>query len=643
MSEAITELNTAPPGRSENNRGFIEQFFAMSHLDPLRLCAPVEFTDVRPERGFDPIIGALRTRVRTMTSGLDALDQQLGVQMPTMVQRFDPRRGAQQLIGEMDVFRLHRVFSGDPALPDKADRLGFAGLLESRRGEPGAPPGIEVKPPLPVIESRAFHRLKWTDPVVQSALEQQDQWYRWRSRRAWHAAWAEQTPVWERQLNAVRRELSQVVQRLTDHAQRNDIVSFGQRAKDLYRTRTGVSYLLPSQGDMEPFYQATLRRFIAYFVAQGRLRPTATPGDILREVVGAEGWRQMLAKSVQHGPEQAAMHIADRLKQDIKRLFRYQTPDEQPLLPGLSELLAAAADKPAEPIAPEDLTQFRHKIAGLVPGGFSPQGNGPLKILIAYAGKSRDPEVEDFLANNLNLAREPGAVYEFRAVDAESVVVVLVRTSMSVTEVPELRSTLRQWSDAVHHEEPQDFLKWRQRLGDDPGYLMTTVEHRTRILHRFLSALWNGQVTVLDGDPVSPRLIRVGLGYQQSISMTLELTPFEQSSSWGSLLRAYEEWTIADDDVIRQDFCVQLMATRPDGLDSSPRRPDELYELLRKVAGDELDTLDAIDARIPRGNRRLDVRREFWAQTFPAALDLTFEAVSNPVRSTLRELEESVG
>ncbi|MEV6599750.1 tubulin-like doman-containing protein [Actinoplanes sp. NPDC051346] len=644
LSEAVHELATPPPGRAESNRTHIEQFFAMSHLDPLRVCPPVEFTEVRPERGHEAIMSALRTRSRTMASGLDALDQQLSLQMPALVQRFDPRRAAQHLVGEMDVFRLHRVFAGDASLSDRADRLGFAGLLESRRSEPAAPEGIEVKPPLPAIETRLLRRLKWTDPEVQHSLERQDAWYRWRTRRAWHAAWAEQTPVWERQLGAVRRELTQVIQQLTEYAQRNDIISFTQRAKDLYRTRTGVSYLLPPQGgDMEPFYQATMRRFVSYYVAQGRLLPTATTGDVLREVIGAEGWRQMLVKSTQHGADTAVAHLGDRLKQAVKRLFRYQTVEEQPLLPALNDLLSAAADKHGEPIAGEDLAQFRHKIAGLVPGGFSPQGNGQLKILIAYAGSSRDPEVENFLANRLNLPRESGAVYDFRAVDAESVVVVLVRTSMSVTEVPELRNTLRQWSDAVRHEEPQDFLKWRQRLGEDPGYLMTTREHRVRIMHRFLCALWNGQVTVLDGEDPSPRLIRVGLGHQQSISMTLELSPFESSSSWSSLLRAYEEWTVADDDVIRQDFSVQLMATRPDGLESAPRHPSPLYTVLRQISDDELKILDAIEARIPRGNRSLRMRREFFGDILPAALDMTFEAVSNPVRSTLRELEETVG
>jgi hypothetical protein len=642
LSEAVHELATPPPGRTENNRSYIEQFFAMSNLDPLRVCAPLEFTEVRPERGHDAIMSALRTRVRTMTSGLDALNQQLSMQMPALAQRFDPRRAAQQLIGEMDIFRLQRVFAGDASLSDRADQLGFAGLLESRRGEPTPPDGIDVKPPLPAVESRMLRRMRWTDPEVQHSLERQDLWYRWRSRRAWHAAWAEQTPVWERQLIGLRRELNQLVQRLNEYAQRNDTISFTQRAKDLYRTRTGVSYLLPPQGgDMEPFYQATMRRFVSYYVAQGRLLPTATPGDVLREVIGAEGWRQMMIKSTQHGAESAVAHLGDRLKQSVKRLFRYQTVDEQPLLPALNDLLSAAAEKPGEPVAEEDLSQFRHKIAGLVPGGFSPQGNGQLKILIAYAGSGRDAEVENFLANRLNLPRESGAVYDFRAVDAESVVVVLVRTSMSVTEVPELRNTLRQWSDAVHHEEPQDFLRWRQRLGEDPGYLMTTREHRIRILHRFLCALWNGQITVLEGEDVSPGLVRVGLGHQQSISMTLELNRFESASSWGSLLRSYEEWTIADDDVIRQDFSVQLMMSRPFGLETSPRAPSPLYRVFRAMAEDELKILDGISVRIPRGNRSLEMRREFWAEILPAALDMTFEAVSNPVRSSLGELEEA--
>ena len=51
---------------------------------------------------------------------------------------------------------------------------------------------------------------------------------------------------------------------------------------------------------------------------------------------------------------------------------------------------------------------------------------------------------------------------------------------MAVTEVPELREVLRTWAGAVRAEEPQDFLKWRQRTGYDLGYLMTTEEHAPR-------------------------------------------------------------------------------------------------------------------------------------------------------------------
>ncbi|MDG4766872.1 tubulin-like doman-containing protein [Solwaraspora sp. WMMD406] len=644
LSEAVTELSTAPPGRAEANRPLIERFFGMAHLDPLRTCAPMEFAEVAPERGHEAVTAALRTRARTMLSGLDALDQQLASQMPALAQRFDPRRAAEQLIGEIDVFRLHRVVSGDPSLADPADRLGFIGLVESRRSEPAAPDGVEVKPPLPAIEKRLMRSVRWSDPDVQDCLERQDRWYRWRTRRAWHAAWAEQTTRWERPLAALRRDLLQITGQFAGYAQRNDIGSFNQRAKDLYRPRTGVSYLLPPQGsDLEPFYQATLRRFVSYYVAQGRLRPTATPGDIVREVVGAEGWRQCYVQGWQRGADNAVALVSDRIKQAVKRLFRYQTPDEQPLLPALSDLLTAAADKPAGPVGDDDLTQFRHKIAGLVPGGFSPQGTGPLKVLISYAAGSRDSEIEAYLENRLNLPRESGAVRDFRSVDAESIVVVLVRTSMSVTEVPELRGVLRQWSDAVHHEEPQDYLRWRQRLGDDSGYLMTTPEHRTRILHRLLCALWNGQIEVLAGDEASPVRIRVGLGQRQSVSMTLDLHPFERASSWGGLLRAYEEWTIADDDVIRQDFAEKLMTTRPHDLDSAPARPSKLYQLVRQIAEDEVQVLDQIGRQIPRGNRALDLRREFWARTFPGALDMPFEAVSNPVRDNLRELEEALG
>lgn len=643
LSEAVTELAAAPPGRAESNRDLIERFFAAADLDPLRVCPPIEFTEVAPVRGADAILGALRTRARIMETSLDALNQRLAIQVPAMAQRFDPRRAAERLVGEVDLFRLSRVVLGDQSLADRADQLGFAGVLESRRAEPKAPDGVTFKPPQVRVSRRFMRRVHWSEQEVQRHLAEQDQWYLWRTRRAWHAAWAEQTPRWERALTALRRDMIGITGEFVSYANRNDAASFTHRAKELYRPRTGVSFLLPPQGgDLEPFYQATVRRFVSYYVAQGRLRATATAGDILREVLGAEGWRQAYMVGWERGGEHAVAFVRDRLKQAIKRLFRYQTSGEQPLLPALSDLLYAAVGKPGAPVGDEDVAQFRHKIAALIPGGFSPQGTGRLKVLISYAAGSRDQEIENYLESRLNLPREAGAVREYRSVDTESIVAVLMRTSMSVTEVPELRGVLRQWSQAVRREEPQDFLRWRQRLGYDFGYLMTTPEHRVRILHRLLCALWNGQVTILEGNWESPHRIQVGLGHGQSAAMTLELSRFDRTSSWGSLLQAYEEWTVADDDQIRQDFCVQLMATRPEGLETRPRPPSDLYRLLLKLAQDELLLLDELDEKLPRGNRNAKRLRGLWAHAFPAALDMPFEAVSNPVRNNLRDLGETL-
>jgi hypothetical protein len=329
--------------------------------------------------------------------------------------------------------------------------------------------------------------------------------------------------------------------------------------------------------------------------------------------------------------------VRDRLKQEVKRVFQYrgEGDDLAPLLPPLADLLAASVNKPNAAVADEDLTQFRGKLAGLVPGGFEPQGSGPMKVLISYAASSKDPQIEQMLEAELNLPRGAGVQTEFRPVDHESIVVVLFRTSMGVTEVTELRQVLRHWADAVHHEEPQDFLKWRQRLGYDFGYLMTTEEHRIRILHHLLCALWNGQVTVLAGDPTSPERVRIQPDERDALPMVFDLQAFGRTSSWGSLVRAYEEWTLADDRQIRRDVCAKLMTTTPRNIESTPAAPADLYRIFTGLAADEEQLLSRMNP-----SPRVDMLRTLWTQTLPASLAMKFERVNNPVYYTLRELEE---
>ncbi|HSV64997.1 MAG TPA: tubulin-like doman-containing protein [Mycobacteriales bacterium] len=644
LAAGVAELSVPPPGVAETNRPLIERAFGLANIEPLRTRSPLEFTEPQvPKKGADAVVRALSTRAQTMEAFLDALERTLAEQVPVLAQDFDPRRAAREMLGEIDIFRLHRVMLGHKDMRDPADQQGFVRLLEGRRREPEAPSGITVYAPQPgPLRDRLFRRVRWADPPVLDAVERQNQWYSWRARRLWHAAWADQTQRWERKSSDLRRDLTAILDAFTEHV-RAETGRFARRAQDLYRPRIGVSYLLPPHNDLEPFYQEVVRRFVAYFVARGQLRPTATAGDIVREVVGADTWREALRLGMEVSAAQAVEVVRDRLKQEVLRLFRHKEAGERPLLPALAELLAAAGGKEGASVSDADLAQFRHKLAGLVPGGFSPQGSGQLKILLSYAAAVRDKELEAYLRQEVNLPRAAGTVVEFRPIDAESIVVVLFRTSMSITEVPELRDVLRHWADAARNEQPQDYLRWRQRLGYDFGYLISTEEHRVHILHRLLCALWNGQVHVQDGGPFSPRRVSVRLGVQDAASMTLPLTAFERSSSWGSILRAYEEWSIADDEQIRRDFCARLMATAPVNVEESPDPPSELYQLVRDMAEEQEATLVELIPRLPESSRGYArALYTLWSRTLPAALDLPFSA-SNPVRGTLRELEKAVG
>jgi len=645
LAEAVEEMSVPLPG-GERNRTLIEQCFTHSDLDPLRLRMGLPFTEPSPVRGADAILAALGTRVRTMEANLRVLEQRVPEQAAELAMSFDPERAVEQMLrGEANLFRLRRVMLGDSRLPEPLDRLGFSGILEQRRSEPKAPEGTTMVPPQPgAIRNHllGLSRARWTDPLVQQAIKGQNAWYQWRTQRAWSLAWADQTARWERKMRRLRRDLQAVTDAFLEHAQHNP-AKFTARIRDLYRPRVGVSYLLPPQGsNLELFYQATLRRIIRFRGEQLGLKPNATPAQVVTTLLGSEVWWQAYEVGTQRTPEHAVAMVRDLLKQVVKQLFRQQEPGEQPLLPALADLLAAAAGKTQVPIGEEDLAQFRQKVASLVPGGFSPQGHGRMKVLISYAAQARDPEIESYLNQQIYLQRTPDVQVEFRPVNTESITVIFFRTSMAVTEVPELCEVLRTWSTAVRQEEPQDFLKWRQRLGYNFGYLMTTEEHRVRILHRFLCAMWNGQVTVRDGKPKSPESINVRLGAAHAVSMQLNLEPFGRASSWASIIRAYEEWTIVDDQQIRREFCEQLMKTLPIGLESAPRPPSDLYIQMSSIADEEIKLLEELLPRLPEGNTYAQLLRSFWSQTLPAALDLPFEGVNHPIATTLRGLEELV-
>ena len=456
---------------------------------------------------------------------------------------------------------------------------------------------------------------------------------------AWAHFWETHTPQWRRPLEQIQRDLSALTRALTEFA-RQDVEDFNRRSAELYRKRVGVSYLLPAgSGRMEQFYQQVVRRLLEQKSRDGQISVNSTEADLLQALVGADAWPEAFRISVDQTPEHAVSYLRERVKTEVKKFLREPPPGEQPMLPRLQDLLVEAAGHghgSGPGIQQDYLDEFAGKLAGLLPANFTPQGSGPLKVLVNYPADAPSEVVKGYLKSSINLPVGPRITEDYRDTKTESISVVLFRTAMGVTEVDEVRDVLRRWAGALARPEPTDLLRWRQRTGYDFGYLATREEHRVAILHRLLCALWNGRATI-QGPEASPERLNVELG--GGVTMTLPLTPLGQASSWGSLLRAYELWALDDDDLHRR-FCGQLMRELPAGLDGRPPLPSELYLVLRDLAEGQIELLDDMMKKQAAGQRsRYAQMRGFWAVTLPAALDQEFTGLESPVAPNLRELE----
>jgi len=121
--------------------------------------------------------------------------------------------------------------------------------------------------------------------------------------------------------------------------------------------------------------------------------------------------------------------------------------------------------------------------------------------------------------------------------------------------------------------------------------------------------------------------------------MTLRLRRLGQTSSWGGLLRSYEEWTLADDDPIRRRFALSLSTIRPDGLTDELVAPSPLFATFMEVADEEAARVEKARTAMPANSKAwADQLVEFWKKTVPAAMDRPFPPDIIPVRGTLREL-----
>lgn len=639
---AIKQL--ARPGKPESNESLMSEFLIKSGVNSILTRSPAEFDEPGHVQGASKVAAALADRRDAQRSGLSALKNRLDRDIPAMVRGFDPRRAVRELLAKNDAFRVQRAVFGHAELTDEIEREGAVGLLQRRRADPPAPDGHGVAPPnIPQLSDRmlGMRKVQYADPEPTAFRERQDDWYRWRTAVAWTQLWAAHATTWQRPLDVVRREMDTLTKELDDFA-RNDEDRYDRRARDLYRRRVGVSYLLPPGGaSMDEFYNLVIRRLADAWATQGRVQVNSAEPELLQVIVGASGWSDAYNQTFEHNATQAVSDLVAKVKEEVKTFLRETNPGQLPLLPQLRDLLPAAAGIGESDSAYQDyLDEFRGKLAGLVPANFAPQGNGPMKVLISYPAPAKSPAIADYLRQSINLPEGHDVTYDPRHTYAESIAVVLFRSSMGVTEVREVREVLRLWAGAVRKEQPTDKLYWRQRTGYDFGYLATREEHRVEILHRLLCGMWNGRVEAVGEDESSPERILVTLA--GNVKMNLPLTPFGQASSWGSLIRSYELWTF-DDSQVHRLFCAQLMQELPAGLDARPKQPSELYLAVRDLAKSQIEILDELVVSAPRGSQtRASQMRGFWATTMPAALTQAFDGSEAPVASNLAQLADRV-
>jgi hypothetical protein len=284
------------------------------------------------------------------------------------------------------------------------------------------------------------------------------------------------------------------------------------------------------------------------------------------------------------------------------------------------------------------------KVHGLVPANFSRRAPGNLKVLVSYPAGSKDTQIERYLAAEIRLPKEAGTVMEFRPIKRRLHRGRAVPTSMSITEVPELREILHHWAEALGNEQSQDFLKWRQRLGYDYGGWRRQRRDRVRILHHLLCAMWNGagegarrrgRLPVHDpgvtrrrrGGGDDPRSHPVRAGVRRGAACCAPT----RTGRWPTTSAS------------AANFCEQLMRTQPDGVTGRLVDPHIVFQTFVDNAEKQAELLADMLTKLPVSNRGwVGQQHDFWATTVPAALDMHFENVATPVRANLRQLYEMV-
>jgi len=626
---------------TERYRDHVVRFFAISGLGPLWSRRSVPINEGAPAHWAPAIVQALAARANAIDDALDDLDRQLTTTVAQLARDFNPNAAASELLtsedAHLDVFQLYSVVAGCPDAEDPVVRGGFGGMVRSLRHEPELPAGVQVARPQPrQIKDRLPKVIpaRWWDPDVRASLDEQDRWHEWQAKVRWHQHWNRHATVWRRPLETFESQVLELHKAFIEFCF-VEKESFGQRLRQLYRPRAAVSYMLPPQTDLEAFYAAAMRRL----VQAEDLGDNDDAGHLLRALVPAELWERVYHVSAQHDPQIAVNLVKDHLKFRILDLFTASDGgSERPFLPSLGELLVATASGKRSTLDEKTLAGFREKLGMLPPLGSVPEGSGTLRTVVAYPATKDDAAARRFLQMNLALPHD-GSI-EFVASSSESISVSMYRSNMGLADVPEIRKVLRTYTNAVKENQSGDHLMWRQRLGWRQDWSISTAEEQQHIMQRLLCAMWNGEITVR-GSEESPTQIRVVLRGDDAAAMVLDLDWYDAAvSSWGSILRAYETWTLLDNDALRQAVSTRLLATIPSGMDSPPQPPSDLFiRFVEHIAPAQRRLLEDPDLAEEEWAQSL---RTFWTKIVEGALDLRIKRASRTARTSLRRLYASL-
>jgi tubulin-like protein len=648
LAEAVREADDALPG--EDNKDLVRTFLAQTRLTDL------EHTP-NHARGVAGSVPTGRGRVQALQQELRQLEHRLRREdVPAMAREFKPWQGLLAMLampqegdgGPVDLLRAERAIFGS-----KQESWTVTEILEYR----GTPLSLEDPPP----------------DGGDGAL---DQWMDQQVEALWHQAWTEQRPVWHPKMQQFGARLHALTEALRAHRS-SDKRMFDSRVADLFADRHAAPYFLPDlPRNGEDFYRQLAER-LAGVLRVETADPSAT--SLLTELLGKGLWQRVAEDSDKSGPGRAVA-ILRRL---IYKRIRQETNGGAEFIPHLADLLAAASGI-QRPVAAADQERFHDKLGGLIPPGFLMRAAGQAKVLLTYPVRSVNPDADDpaeplaedgatgltfrvppdgnadierFIKETISRAvgRQPGRVeYEFRPTAEEAITAVMIRTALGVTEVHEVRDVMNFWSHRLSRQKQGDYLRWRQRLGYHYDWLLTTEEQRIDITQRLLIAMRNGQATVLAGTEEKPTEIefRVSAEFGPDVPrLQLSLRPFGPTSPWGGLLAAYEESTLAGDELNRQDMYRSLMDVQPELTEEDkPGKAADIYEMFHKVAEKEIESLIKVRDKLrvtlrtkPQSSsarlRRIEILLEFWQKIVPAAREKEFAQAAGFYHS-LDELDD---